>query len=145
MSQASRESSLWGWLNKVKSLYRRELHMCRVENSVMEGMADVEGCLRRTQFWIELKCEPRPANPSTRIHIRFEEGQLPWLGRRVDAGGRAFVLVQIGQGHAASRYLVPGRIAHALAGGITEVDLRALAVVDPQVSAREIIEAVVSV
>jgi hypothetical protein len=115
--------------------------MCRVENSVMEGMGDVEGCLKGDQFWIELKCEPRPADPSTRIKPRFERAQLPWLNRRTGAGGRAFVLLQVGQGHAACRYLLPPDECVDLAEvGMTEHWLKAHSLIDPKSPALAIVK-----
>jgi len=130
---------LWGWLNKTKRIFKKDLHLNRIENSVMMGMADVEGCLKGIQFWIELKCEARPSNPRTKIKLRFEPAQLPWLNRRIEAGGRAFVLIQVGQGASAGRYLIPADFQGALKRGMTEDALKNYAAVDPKATATDII------
>lgn len=136
---ASRENRLWAWLNKVKSQFKEKLHMCRVENSVMEGMADVEGCLRGDQFWIELKCEARPSDPKTKIKPKFRPAQGPWLKRRVRAGGNAFVLLQVGQGQSALRYMLPGDLVSSMQRGMTEQRLTELSVIDPKATAAEVV------
>ncbi len=135
-----RESRLWAWLNKTKRIFKKQLHLNRIENGVMEGMADTEGCLHGRQFWIELKCEARPSNPSTKIKLRFEPAQLPWLNRRIGAGGRAFVLIQVGQGAAALRYLITAD-RKSLEHGMLETTMKRCAVVDPKATAADIITA----
>lgn len=117
--------------------------MSRVENAVGSGMADVEGCLDSTQFWIELKCEPRPARRSTPIKPRFEPSQEPWHRRRRLSGGRTFVLLQVGSGAAARRYLLFGKLIPELEKGMTEQRLEALSVISPSASSREVVEAAV--
>lgn len=134
----TRETSLWNWLSKAKSTHREHLHMTRLENLVGEGTPDTEGCLDGRQFWIELKCNARPARAKTPIHVKFRPMQPPWLKRRVRAGGRAFVLIQVGQYRAARRYLVPGDMAAKVATGLTEAELDRLAVCDPEATATEI-------
>ena len=143
MSKVS-ESRLWNWLTSgTKQKFRKTLHMNRVENLIMEGMPDVEGCLRGTQFWIELKCDKRPADPSTLIKPKFRPAQVPWLERRVGAGGRAYVLLQVGGGAKASRYLVPGSRAYLVESGLTEAELKRKSVADPQSAPTEIIMAAI--
>ncbi len=137
---ASSESSLWTWLNQAKYILRKDLHMCRVENLVMRGMGDVEGCLKGHQFWIELKCEARPTNLSTNVIPKFRPEQLPWLNRRAQAGGRAFVLLQVGQGRLASRYLIAADDGYEVQAGMTETMLTALAQLDPKAKAVNIIK-----
>lgn len=133
-----RESRLWAWLSTTKRLFKKQLHLNRIENGVMEGMADTEGCLHGRQFWIELKCEARPSNPGTKIRLRFEPAQLPWLNRRIDAGGRAFVLIQVGRGAAARRYLITAD-RKALEHGMLEAAMKRYAAVDPKATAADII------
>lgn len=138
---AVRESRLWAWLSKARPLLRLNLHMNRVENSIMEGMPDVEGCLLGRQFWIELKCEARPSNPRKKVRPKFRPAQLPWLKRRMAAGGRAFILLQVGSGASANRYLLPADIGDSLLKGIREEKLKDLAVLDPRAPAIEILHA----
>ena len=136
----TKESSLWNWLSKVRPVYREKLHMTRLENLVGEGTPDVDGCLEGCQFWAELKCNKRPARAKTPIRVKFRPMQVPWLKRRVRADGRAFVLVQVGQGRAARRYLIPGEMAAKVATGLTEAELDGLAVCDPEATATEIVQ-----
>ncbi len=142
MSKA-RENRLWGWLSKHhKPHYRERLHMHRVENSCSKGMADVEGCLDGDQFWIELKSEARPSDPNrTKIKPKFQDGQPSWLKKRVKARGRAFVLLQVGSGHEAKRYLIPGDLAPSLAHGWLEEKLARLSVTPPEAKWNEVLEA----
>jgi hypothetical protein len=134
-----RESRLWSWLSQARRVYKEDLHIDRVENSIIQGMPDVEGCLLGMQFWIELKCETRPKNPNTLIKPKFQLAQIPWIEKRIAAGGRAHVLLQVGQGHAARRYLIHGSKAVLLENGWMEQELRHLALSDPKASPEKII------
>lgn len=135
------ESRLWTWLSgTARKHYKQKLHMHRVENAVMSGMPDVEGCLCGIQFWIELKCAPRPSNIETKIKARFQPAQIPWLKARVRASGRAFVLLQVGSGAQAKRYLIPGHQANVLAAGCREDDLRIYSAIEPNACAVDIIQ-----
>lgn len=100
------EANTWSFLKKARSL-GRNLHMDRLENSVSGGMPDVEGCLYGSQFWLELKFCERPARASTHVKPKFRPGQVPWIEARHDAGGRAFVLLQVGRATERALYLVP--------------------------------------
>ena len=136
------ETRLWSWLSgTTKKHFKHDLHLNRIENSVSQGMPDVEGCLRRVQFWIELKCEKRPANWGTKVRPKFRPAQPPWLRRRIEAGGRAFVLLQVGAGRDARRYLVRGDLADEMAAGVTEDWLESVSFVNPKAAARSIISA----
>ena len=138
---AGRETRLWRWLAEARKVHREKLHMTRVENAVSAGMTDVEGCYDGTQFWMELKCEARPKNADTRIKPRFQPAQVPWIERRVRAGGQAFVLLQVGQGALSSRYLVPGNEIATLARGMTEAELDAASAIPPKSLAAGVIVA----
>lgn len=128
----TKESNLWRWLSKGIKLYNRtepdSMHLTRIENTVGEGTPDVEGCLRGLAFWIELK-SVMPAK-SGRLDIRkaIRPGQVPWLVKRWKAGGSAFMLIQVGSGIKARRYLVPGRVCEALEvnPSMREEDLKVL-------------------
>lgn len=118
----STETSLWAWLAAArKSLVNLDLR--RVENAIEGGTPDVEGCLDGSQFWIELKCSR--ANLMGVVRFKFRPAQVPWLKKRQDCGGRAFVLAQVDDGHRARRYLVNGIHAHLMASdeGIPEIIL----------------------
>ena len=125
----SRESSLWSWLKQATRELREQLHMCRVENSVWLGMADVEGQLYGDgQFWIELKSSARPAKPETpvRFKVKDREAQVQWLTRRWKAGGAAWLLLQVGSATHRKVYLVAGLHAAEVYEGVTEQRLMEL-------------------
>lgn len=140
MSSPSREASLWVWLKKAIPIFKHKLHMNRVENSVMRGMPDVEGCMCGNQFWIELKVVGTPARQYTILKPTFQPAQLPWLRRRTKAGGRAFVLLQVGSGRGARRYLLRSDDAQQLEDGLTETAIHDLSVVDPKATAERIVQ-----
>lgn len=125
----SRETGLWSWLSKASKHYRDDLEMYRVENALAAGMADVEGCLLDSQFFIELKSTARPARPETpiRFAVRDREAQIKWLGARWRLAGNAWLLLQVGSGHKLKRYLVPGFYANTIYDGVPETDIEILA------------------
>ncbi len=139
---ATRETSLWRWLAKSRLVYRELLHLSRVENSVAEGTPDVEGCLTAASpFWIELKIAAVLRGDKVRMkHIR--PAQVEWLRRRCAVGGLAWILVQVGSGRTALRFLIWGTHADELSEGVVSLErLRHLAVVDSRSRASEIIDA----
>ncbi len=102
---------------------REDLHLQRVENSVGSGAPDVEGKLRRGgQFWIELKSTARPKRDGP-VRFKVRDSQVEWMRRRAAVGGRAWLLLQVGSGRSAARYLVPGEHAKMVQDGATEVTL----------------------
>jgi len=138
----AREASLWSWLNNARDDLDDTLHMGRVENLVEGGWPDVEGCLCGECFTVELKSKGRPRRESTRILAPgdIRPGQVPWLERRWRAGGAASMLIQVGSGHAARRYLVPGNLACMVAGA-AEGELLSMSVIDPRESAVGVVRA----
>lgn len=128
----TRESSLWRWLRADREAVR-DYHVGRVENAVGSGMPDCEGHAPSPigvrpdgQFWMELKCEPRPARATTLIRPTFQPAQVPWITRRWRLGGNTSVLLQVGEAHRATRYLVPGCFAIDVYRGVLESDLARL-------------------
>lgn len=118
------ETDLWSWLSKSRRHLREDLHINRIENSVIPGMPDVEGCFRGHQFWIELKCASRPKNEGHLLRIKFQPDQPEWIRRRLKAGlKRVYVLIQVGRCAGAGRYLVPGNYVEDLVLGVTEENL----------------------
>lgn len=138
----TRENRLWSWLSKARSTYRHELQMDRVENSLRRGMADVNGCRLGIDFWIELKTAARPINPKTPVTTKWQSYQTPWLRARYRAGGRVFVLVQVGQSHEARRYLLSGDLAIYIKEGRPESWLADKSLIAGNCTAAEIIETV---
>lgn len=110
------ETNLWGWLRaQAKPLIAaKKLHICRVENWVVPGFPDVEGCFDGDSFHIELKGALRPARRATRVRVKWQPGQRPWLSRRWAAGGSAFVLLRVGIGASVRNYLIRGDQANLI-------------------------------
>jgi hypothetical protein len=132
----ARESSLWTRCKTgIKQLRKcgHATHFCRLENSAGEGNPDVEGVINGDQCWIELKSNDRPKRPSTVIRSKTRESQSIWHNERTAAGSRMhWVLIQVGEAHGASLYLVPGRDYDKII--VTEEALRMLSVVEPKES-----------
>lgn len=139
----TRESSLWNWLKKGAKLLRDELHICRVENSTMKGMPDVEGKYKHgEQFWTELKSAERPARSTTpiRFKVREREAQIEWLTKRYELGGHTYLLLQVGSGPERAIYLISGRFSAAVYRGLTEDHLQDLSCCNPKEKAQDIIK-----
>ncbi len=137
----ARESSLWGRCNRAIKLLKKRghsAHFCRLENSAGEGNPDVEGVLNGDQCWIELKSNERPARATTVIRSKTRESQSIWHNARTDAGSRIhWVLIQVGEAHAARLYLIPGsRYDDIIA---TEIDLGAMSLIRPDASVAEVL------
>jgi hypothetical protein len=115
----ARESTLWKWLSKTPYPM---LHMTRVENAIDEGTPDLEGCFDGTSFWCELKVADRPARLTTPIRTKslVKQSQIDWLRDRWEAGGLAWMLVQVGTHYSARRYLLKGPHADQVQLGLTE-------------------------
>lgn len=143
-SKGISETRLWEWLKGAEaSFLDRELHMERIENLVGVGNADVSGCLSERYFDIELKTADRPARKSTVILNPRNEyvrpAQKVWHMRRWLAGGNNFVLLQVGSGTDAWRYLLPGLYIRDIEGK-TEGELFAMSVCGSLDSPTEIVE-----
>jgi penicillin-binding protein-related factor A (putative recombinase) len=124
------ESTLWQWLRgaeKTLGLTCHELHWRRVENAVGFGDPDVEGCYQGASFVVELKTVPRQKE----IHCELATHQAQWLRSRARAGGAAFVLVQVGVGAMALRYLISAANCIELLSPISEERLMMLALISP--------------
>lgn len=106
----SNEAALWKWLRDGSRHLSKSLHLCRVENIVMEGYPDVEGCFSGFNFHIELKSSPLPKRESTLITIKISTEQIMWLNKRWRVGGNCFVLLRVGTHRNITRYLIPGDI-----------------------------------
>lgn len=99
--------------------------MRRVENGVGLGDPDVEGFLRgEGQFNIELKVASRPARELTRLRFGHEVTiqQVEWAFDRLRAGGASAFLIQVGTAFTGgpTKYLLHGKYAEELVGGVTE-------------------------
>lgn len=137
------EKNLWRWLRDgCRGFFPRgQLVMVRVENYIGEGDPDTDCVLHSDAFKIELKTAKRPTRVETEVSVSFRPSQVPWLERWCEAGGRAYVLVQVGSGHSASRYLIRGRDAAEVERGATERRLSELSVTRFDATAPEIVSA----
>lgn len=103
----TREASLWQWLSKAREPYGERLDIERIENSVGAGHPDVRLMVEGKHAYIELKTVARPARKTTGVLVGLRLEQKEWAERYVKAGGRScYLLVQVGSGHAAVRYLI---------------------------------------
>lgn len=93
-----------------------KIDLMRVENLVMAGPPDVNGCYRGVEFWLELKhCDKPPARDSTAVFrdgVGLRPEQVVWLHRRARHGGRCWVLARAGE----SIWLVSGKHAKVFNG-----------------------------
>jgi|GEM_PF-2758205 hypothetical protein len=137
----AKESSLWTRCSGAVKRLRKHghaAHFCRLENSAGEGNPDVEGVLNGDQCWIELKSNLRPARPSTVIRSKTRESQSIWHRERTEADSRIhWVLIQVGEAHAAKLYLIPGNRYDEII--VTEAALAEMAVIDPGASVAEVL------
>jgi hypothetical protein len=135
------EKNLWGWLKRgCRNRFRFDcLFMERVENVAGSGTPDVDLCLNRHVFKFELKTCDRPKREGTRIKVRFQPAQIPWLRAYHAAGGRAYVLIQVGSGSTARRYLIHGHYAATVECGVTEAVLSKLSITQSDDSAADIV------
>jgi hypothetical protein len=145
----ARESSLWARLKDtgVPALLDKGflVDLQRLENAVAAGHPDVEGCIcwpfgnRGDQVWIELKSNERPKRGTTPIHPKTRESQSIWHRVRTDTGSRChWVLLQVGSGHRAALYLIPGSLYDKL--HVPESELARMSVVSPDASPADVLE-----
>lgn len=75
------------------------LHYERIENQVGIGTPDLNLCYQGAEAWVELKrLDAFPKRAATPVRINhFTVEQKLWLRRRGEAGGRAWLFVQVGQ------------------------------------------------
>jgi hypothetical protein len=65
------------------------VHWARIENAVATGMADVNGCYKGQEVWIENKI-------FIGRRLKFRPTQPAWLMNRAKHGGNVFVLARSG-------------------------------------------------
>jgi hypothetical protein len=129
-------------LTARKTVGRDKLHMTRIENGVGAGQPDVEGqWLKLGQFWIELKTSKRPVFKTSKVTgYDLKTSQVAWHRHRWLVGGSTTMLMQVGSGAAASRYLVPGNMLSGIVvNGVTELELARISICEPDDQADEII------
>lgn len=85
----------------------------RVENVVLVGMPDVNGCFDGIEFWIEVKCPKEPKKRTTPLfgsNHKLSQDQKNWIKRQLLSGGLAYVYIDTG----AHRILIGGSKADDL-------------------------------
>jgi len=79
-----RESQIWRLINTIQKPYR-DWHLIRIESSTINGIPDVNACIKGNEFWFELK-----SNDDKNYGI--SKYQINWIIKRQRAGGKAFIL-----------------------------------------------------
>jgi len=104
------ESAMWDSLRPLIKI----LDPVRVENPIVPGTPDVNYC----DGWIELKFMPAwpPKGGPLRVD-HFTKKQRCWIIRRRAAGGKAFVLLKVGE---REWLLFDGKVAAVLLGHVPQ-------------------------
>lgn len=137
MTTRARESALWAWLRVVKPR-PTPLHWHRIEDILNRGTPDVEGCYVSIGFDVELKSVQKRRDGTVWCELRPE--QAMYLRARRRAGGRAFVLIQVGPNE---RYLVDGMDSDKLLLPIALLELGLLSKIRSDANQEEILDAIV--
>lgn len=116
----TRENGLWKWLNGGRP---PGCLLHRVENSIDVGTPDVIGKFEAAgpAFWIELKVADAVGRDGLRVPHLIAE-QVSFLRRWQAAGTPSSLLVQLGQGNEARRWLIPAKWAHCLLDSTVSVE-----------------------
>lgn len=129
----SRESSLWEWLSRAAPTGSM---LKRVEDILDRGTPDVFMIYDGQVAVVELKSVQRA--PTIYTELRAEQASV--LRRWWRAGGRAYVLVQVGVARDAKRYLVAAERCDDLLQRVPESRLAELSDLDPSPSADKVIK-----
>lgn len=124
--EKARETSLWNWLYEGSKKINRPLQLERIENLVGVGTPDVQGFLGQ-QFWCELKSIARTDS----LDCEVSSDQVRWHRQRWRVGGTSWFLIQVGSGHKAFRFLIPGYRALALQDRVAIKVLKSWSVMNP--------------
>lgn len=71
-------------------------HQC-IEDSLSSGIPDINLCFDGVETWVEAKVlEAWPKRPTTGVRVaHFTAEQALWLELRAEAGGRAWLMLQV--------------------------------------------------
>lgn len=130
----SRESNLWQWLQAGAPL---GAFMVRIENSIDRGTPDVFGVCGKA-FCCELKSVGR--RPDGTVWPELKTEQAMFLRSWARCGGNSWVLIQVGVGRVAKKYLIPGMKSNELTAVLPESRLENLSVISSKDDATWIIE-----
>lgn len=87
----------------LRALFKRKLspyaRVVRMESAISAGVPDEYVCARGMSAWVELKhMDAWPVRVSTPVRCpRLRLEQVAWLEEEDAAGGRAFLLLQVGR------------------------------------------------
>lgn len=80
------KNQVWGNIRPKLTPYGR---WDRVENPIVPGMPDVNGCVRGAEGWLEAKLGDREGTRPSKLVL----DQVLWIERQWLAGGKAWMLV----------------------------------------------------
>lgn len=126
---SGREGAFWDEL-RPKLMAVPGTDLCRVENGIIPGTPDLNGCLHRTDFWCELKCMPtgKDSKKTGVFEIdHYTVNQRNWIRRRGLSGGRVSVMLKIV--YPREYYLFQWPAAFHVLGKIPLAELRSHALV----------------
>jgi hypothetical protein len=86
----------------------------RIENVLLPGMPDVNGCFTRNEFWIETKQPREPKRINTPLfgsNHDLSQDQKNWFLSQKNAGGNGIIYIQTDQG---TRLFIGGEHADAI-------------------------------
>ena len=115
------ESKIWSYINKIQK-QKKNWHFVRIESNTVNGIPDVNGVINGREYWIELKCN-RGNN------IGLSKYQLLWHSKRVQSGGKCFILhltekhehieiLEVRDSRSRSRFPFPVLVRRVLVGGV---------------------------
>lgn len=85
----------------------------RLENIVVDGMPDVNGCVLGSEFWMEIKAPTEPKRPTTPLfgsNHKLSQDQKNWILRQLKAKGNAYIFIVTDK----RRILISGKYADNL-------------------------------
>lgn len=106
------EKTSYNWL-KASVFCVRNDRLDRIENIVVTGMPDVNGCVGGNEFWIECKHPKEPKRAATPLfgsNHKLTQEQANWLLRQSNAGGKAFVFIDTDSFRALMRGVIGMRL-----------------------------------
>jgi hypothetical protein len=91
------ERSTYSSLRKGLLAVNKKIRIDRIENSMVEGMPDVNVCIDGVESWIEIKSPKEPKRSTTPLfgsNHKLSIQQQGWLKRQYVAGGNAYVFIR---------------------------------------------------
>ena len=79
-----KESKIWFYINQIQKKFK-DYHFIRIESATINGIPDVNACVKGHEFWLELKS-------NNTKNYGLSKYQINWFIKRRRAGGFAFIL-----------------------------------------------------